>query len=330
MEPSLQHGVPVERDQPKPGSHPQASVAAPLPPLEDAQFVLPRVSWQLVTSCGCVFEPGLQQPTPVVIDHPNPGAQPHWSTPLELAGVTPPAELGAAQFRLPRVAWHMGSSECAVFEPSLQQPTPVVIDQPNPGGQPHASTPFIVQSVFPRVAWHPAISPGCVFEPGLQQPRPVVIDHPKPGAQPHASCCATTTPPKSPAEQAAPSSSTAPVRILTSQPLPRTPFPPPSPAPAPLQRTVSNKRLYIAAKDLPSGAGPPQGTPFHLTSTVPDASMISNSLRERLKSHFMHKTRYETVWTTPWRRSRCSFPQTTGTEKWYNIPMRIAQQIPRR
>jgi len=40
---------------------------------------------------------------------------------------------------LPRLAWQDASSATCVAEPALQQPTPVVTDQPVPTGQPQAS-----------------------------------------------------------------------------------------------------------------------------------------------------------------------------------------------
>ena len=87
---------------------------------------------------------------------------------------------------LPRVAWQDASSETAVSEPALQQPAPVVTDQPKPTGQPQASgakgaagcapPPPAVHSVLPRAPWHVPSSATWVTEPALQQPRPVETD----------------------------------------------------------------------------------------------------------------------------------------------------------
>ena len=108
-----------------------------------------------------VTEPALQQPRPVVIDQPVLAGQPQLST---RASVAPPA----AQSMLPCAAWQTASSVADVSEPALQQPRPVVTDQPKPAGQPHASAPVGsaapaggLQSVLPRVARQVASSAAC-------------------------------------------------------------------------------------------------------------------------------------------------------------------------
>ena len=92
------------------------------------------------------------------------------------------------QFMLPRAAWHGPCSRSCVMEPGLQQPlTTSVVDQPVPAGQPHGSTPPVLQSMLPKLVWQLATSEPCVRLPGLQQPTPVVIDQPVPSGQPHSS-----------------------------------------------------------------------------------------------------------------------------------------------
>ena len=101
-------------------------------------------------------EPSLQQPRPVVTDQPVPAEQPHWSGYVVVVAAA--AEDVAAQSVLPKAAWQLPSSDSCVIEPGLQQPRPVVTDQPVPAEQPHLSLPPTVQSVFPRVTWHDEIS----------------------------------------------------------------------------------------------------------------------------------------------------------------------------
>ena len=101
-------------------------------------------------------EPGLQQPRPVVTDQPVPAEQPHWSGYVVVVAAA--AEDVAAQSVLPKAAWQLPSSDSCVIEPGLQQPRPVVTDQPVPAEQPHLSLPPTVQSMFPRVTWHDEIS----------------------------------------------------------------------------------------------------------------------------------------------------------------------------
>jgi hypothetical protein len=110
------------------------------------QSMLPKLFWQLDSSNPCVTEPGLQHPTPVVIDHPVPVGQPHLSTPAE--GTAPAS---AVQSAFPRATWHSCSSNACVIDPGLQQPRPVLVDHPVPAVQPHASRPLPMawQSVFP-------------------------------------------------------------------------------------------------------------------------------------------------------------------------------------
>ena len=57
---------------------------------------MPKLVWQLATSEPCVRLPGLQQPTPVVIDQPVPSGQPHWSTAPLPEGKAPAAGVQSA------------------------------------------------------------------------------------------------------------------------------------------------------------------------------------------------------------------------------------------
>ena len=91
------------------------------------QSLLPKAVWQLGISAGCVIERGLQQPRPVVSDHPEPATHPQASVPWPVVGgVTDTGEgpgcgaveLTGAQAVFPWFAWHCISSAGCVSEPA--------------------------------------------------------------------------------------------------------------------------------------------------------------------------------------------------------------------